>query len=107
MFHIGSAESDGFQGDVDVRFITFETKTVFDKIQSRSGGVAKQRVCDGIVLMEASSPVRQISGIKVWVFREKDAAELHKDRNGPVQLQVAFGQQNIEKVSLCQFIFIM
>lgn len=99
VFHIGSAESDGFQGDVDVRFITFETKTVFDKIQSRSGGVAKQRVCDGIVLMEASSPVRQISGIKVWVFREKDAAELHKDRNGPVQLQVAFGQQNIEKYS--------
>lgn len=99
VFHIGSAESDDYQPSVEVRFITLERKTVFDKIQSRSGGVAKQRVWDGSVHMEASSPVRQILGIKVWVTREKEAAELHKDRNGAVQLQVSYGQQNIDKVS--------
>lgn len=99
VFHIGSAESDDYQPGVEVRFVTLEHKTVFDKIQSRSGGVARQRVCDGSVHMEASSPVRQILGIKVWVTREKEAAELHKDRNGPVQLQVSYGQQIIDKVS--------
>lgn len=99
MFHIGSAESDDYQPGVEVHFITLQQKTVFDKTQSRSGGVARQRVCDGTVLMEASSPVRQILGIKVWVTREKEAAELHKDRNGAVQLQVSYGQQNIDKVS--------
>ena len=72
---------------------------MFDKIQSRSGGVAKQRVCDGMVQMEARSPVGQILGIKVWVYREPEAAELHKDRNGPVPLQVIHGQHNIDKVS--------
>ncbi|XP_074634153.1 uncharacterized protein LOC141892713 [Acropora palmata] len=99
VFRIGSAESDDYQPGVEVRFITLEDKTVFDKIQSRSGGVARQRVCDGSVRMEASSPVRQILGIKVWVTREKEAAELHKDRNGAVQLQVSYGQQNIDKYS--------
>lgn len=100
MFHIGSTGSDDFQGGADVRFVTLETKTVFDKVQSRTGGVAKQRVCDGMVQMEARSPVGQILGIKVWVFRESEAAELHKDRNGPVQLQVMYGQHNIDKVCL-------
>ena len=99
-FHFGTAESDDFQGGADVRFITLETKNVFDKVQSRSGGVAKQRVCDGTVQMEARSPVGQILGIKVWVFRESEAADLHKDRNGPVQLQVIHGQHNIDKVCL-------
>jgi len=98
VFTIGSTGSDDFQGGAEVRFITLETKTMFDKVQSRSGGVAKQRVCDGIVQMEARSPVGQILGIKVWVFRAKEAAELHKDRNGPVQLPVMHGQHNIGQV---------
>ena len=88
-----------------MRFITLETKTVFDKVQSRSGGVAKQRVCDGIVQMEARSPVGQILGIKVWVFRAPEAADLHKDRNGPVQLPVVYGQHNIEQVCLSSFYY--
>ena len=105
VFTIGSTGSDDFQGGAEVRFITLETKTVFDKVQSRSGGVAKQRVCDGIVQMEARSPVGQILGIRVWVFRAPEAAELHKDRNGPVQLPVVYGQHNIEQV--CYVLFIM
>ena len=103
VFTIGSTGSDDFQGGAEVRFITLETKTVFDKVQSRSGGVAKQRVCDGIVQMEARSPVGQILGIRVWVFRAPEAAELHKDRNGPVQLPVVYGQHNIEQVCLSSF----
>ena len=95
---IGSFGSEDFQGGAEVRFVTLEEKTVFDKVQSRSGGVAKQRVPDGMVNMEARSPVGQILGIKVWVFREPSAAKLHQDQNGPVELQVIHGRHDIEKV---------
>ncbi|CAH3131642.1 unnamed protein product [Porites lobata] len=94
---IGSFGSEDFQGGAEVRFVTLEEKTVFDKVQSRSGGVAKQRVPDGMVNMEARSPVGQILGIKVWVFREPSAAKLHQDQNGPVELQVIHGRHDIEK----------
>ena len=80
----------------DVRFV--DLKEVYEKSQSRSGGVAKQRVDDGLVHMEAQSPVGQILGIKVWVLREPQAAELHRDRNGPVELPVNHGEHDIEKV---------
>lgn len=94
--HFGSFGSEYFQGGAEVRFVTLEEKTVFDKVQSRSGGVAKQRVPDGIVQMEARS--QQILGIKVWVFREPSAAKLHQDQNGPVELQVIHAKHDIEKV---------
>lgn len=95
---IGSTGSDDFRGGAEVRFITLENKPVFDKVQSRSGNVAKQRVHDGVIQMEAISPVGQILSIRTWVFREPNAAQLHKDKNGPVELQVTYGQHNIEKV---------
>lgn len=95
----GSAGSDDFHGGgADVRFVTLEEKSVFDKVQSRSGGVAKQRVCDGKVYMEACSPVSQILRVRVWVFREPAAADLHRDGNGPVELKVEYGDQDIDKV---------
>ncbi|RMX50741.1 hypothetical protein pdam_00018281 [Pocillopora damicornis] len=94
---IGSTGSDDFRGGAEVRFITLENKPVFDKVQSRSGNVAKQRVHDGVIQMEAISPVGQILSIRTWVFREPNAAQLHKDKNGPVELQVTYGQHNIEK----------
>ncbi|XP_078376588.1 uncharacterized protein LOC144659922 isoform X2 [Oculina patagonica] len=93
----GSVGSDDFSGGADVRFITLEEKTVFDKVQSRSGGIAKQRVCDGRVQMEARSPVSQILRIRVWVYREPAAADLHRDGNGPVELKVEYGNQDIDK----------
>ena len=95
---IGSFGSEDYQGGAEVRFVTLEEKTVFDKVQSRSGGVAKQRVPDGMVHMEGRSPVGQILGIKAWVFREPSAAKLHQDQNGPVELQVIHGRHDIEKV---------
>lgn len=95
---IGSTGSDDFRGGAEVRFLTLENKSVYDKVQSRSGNIAKQRVYDGIIQMEACSPVGQILGIRVWVFREPQAADLHKDKNGPVELPVQYGQHNIEKV---------
>ena len=99
--YFGSVGSDDFNGGADVRFITLEEKTVFDKVQSRSGGTAKQRVCDGRVQMEAHSPVSQILKIRVWVFREPGAADLHRDGNGPVELRVEYGNQDIDKVCFC------
>ena len=97
-FSIGSIGSEDFQGGADVRFVTLEEKTVFDKVQSRSGGVAKQRVQEGMVHMEARSPVGQIMGIKVWVFREPEAAKLQQDQNGLIALQVIHGKHDIQKV---------
>lgn len=70
-------------------------------MQSRSGGKAKQRVCDGIVQMEARSPVSQILKIRVWIFREREAAELQRDGNGPVELKVEYGQPELDKVCFC------
>ena len=71
---------------------------MFDKVQIRSGGIAKQRVPNGIVQMEARSPVGQILGIKVWVLREPSAGKLHQDQNRPVELEVIHGRHDIEKV---------
>ena len=102
-FSFGSVGSDDFNGGAEVRFVTLEEKAMFYKVQSRSGGKAKQRVCDGKVQMEARSPVSQILKIRVWVFREREAAELQKDGNGPVELKVEFGPQDIDKVCLDQF----
>jgi len=99
-FSFGSIGSDDFNGGADVRFLTLEEKTIFYKAQSRSGGTAKQRVCDGKVEMEARSPVSQILRIRVWVFRAREAAELQKDGNGPVELKVEYGEQEIGKVCL-------
>ena len=99
-FSFGSIGSDDFNGGADVRFVTLEEKDMFYKVQSRSGGKAKQRVCDGKVQMEARSPVSQILKIRVWVFREREAAELQRDGNGPVELKVEYGPQDIDKVCL-------
>lgn len=87
-----STESEVFQDKPDVRFVTLEKKDVFDKIESRKGGRARQRVEDGVIQMEAWSPVKilDITSIRVWVMREKQAAELCDDRNGPVSLPVKF-----------------
>ena len=97
---IGSFGSEDFQFGAEVRFVTLEEKTVFHKVQIRSGGIAKQRVPDGMVHMEARSPVGQILRIKVWVFREPSAAKLHQDQNGPVELEVIHGRHDIEKVHI-------
>ena len=96
--HIASFGSEDFQVGAEVRFVTLEDKTVFDKVQIRREGIAKQRVPDGMVHMEACSTVGQILGIKVWVFREPSAAKLHQDQNGPVELKVIHGRHDIEKV---------
>ena len=55
--------------------------------------------------MEAGSKVGQISEVKVWVLREPTAAELQKDENGPVQLEVMHTctEQSSDKVCLCLF----
>ncbi len=74
---------------------------MFDKVQTRGGRIARQQICDGRVQMEARSPVSQILRIRVWVFREPAAADLHRDGNGPVELKVEYGKQDIDKVCLC------
>lgn len=84
-----------------VRFKTLESKTVF--VQYWSPTFAGLRVYDGIVQMEAGSQEGQILDIKVSVFRETTAAKLHKDKNGPVQLEMMHTEQSSDKVSLCLF----
>ena len=96
----GSMDSNDVRGGAEVRFITLEKKTEFHKKQCRIGGVTQQRVVNGKVEMEARSPVSQILKIRVWVFREAEAADLHRDRNGLVELPVEYGNQDIDKVGL-------
>ena len=91
------------QRRAEVRFVTLEEKTVFDKKQSRIMGEARQIVEDGMVDLEASSSVGQIFAIKVWVFREPAAAKLHQDKNGHVELEVIHRKHDIDKVCLFQF----
>ena len=98
-----STRSFTSQGRAEVRFVTLEEKTVFDKKQSRILGEARQIVEDGMVDMEASSSVGQIFAIKVWVFREPAAAKLHQDKNGHVELEVIHRKHDVDKVCLFQF----
>ena len=84
-----------------VRFKTLESKTVF--VQYWSPTFVGTRVYDGIVQMEAGFQEGQILDIKVWVFRETTAAERHKDKNGPVQLEVMHIERSSDKVRLCLF----
>ena len=74
---------------------------MFDKIESRKGGRARQRVEDGVIQMEAWSPVKilDVTSIRVWVMREKQAAELCDDRSGPVSLPVKFEGHKGARVS--------
>lgn len=95
-----STRSSTSQGRAEVRFVTLEEKTVFDKKQSRILGEARQIVEDGMVDMEASSSVGQIFAIKVWVFREPAAAKLHQDKNGHVELEVIHRKHDVDKVCL-------
>lgn len=95
-----STRSSTSQGKAEVRFVTLEEKTVFDKKQSRILGEARQIVEDGMVDMEASSSVGQIFAIKVWVFREPAAAKLHQDKNGHVELEVIHRKHDVDKVCL-------
>ena len=87
-----------FPRGTDVKFFTLETKRVFEKVQCR-GGVATMRVENGLIEMEASVyPGDVLMKIDVWVFREKEAAELHGDKNGRVALPVIMGEYKMDKV---------
>lgn len=98
--YLNSIESEPFQGGAEVRFLTLEKKRVFDKKESRKGGIARQRVDEGEIQMEAWSPVHPIiyKGISVWVFREEQAAQLCQDMNGRVSLPVQLGKCDGERV---------
>ena len=99
-YFFGHIKSDDFNRKADVRFITLKEKTVYDKVFSRCPRM-KPSIRDGRVRMEARSPVSQILRISVWVFREREAANLHRDENGPVELEVKYGKQDIDEVCSC------
>lgn len=86
-----------FQGGADVNFLNLGT-SLFDKVQCRRGGEARQRVENGLIEMEASCPGNVLLRIGVWVFREEEAKELHGDKNGRVELPVVMGEHEIDKV---------
>lgn len=88
---------DVFPGRAEVRFIGLD-KRCFDKIQSRRGGEAKQRVENGLIEMEAVCQGNILLEVNVSVFREPEAAALHGDKNGRVALPVRMGTHEIDKV---------
>jgi hypothetical protein len=54
------------------------------------------RVHNGVVEMVCKSPV-QILCIKAFVSREKEAAKLHGDENGRVELPVDMGKMDVQQ----------
>lgn len=93
-----STECEAFQGEPEVCFVTLKEKKEFNKKECRKGGIAKQRVVEGVIQIEAWSPVEiDSSNIHVWVMREKQAAELCEDRNGRVSLPVKLEGHNGER----------
>ena len=88
---------DMLPGRAEVLFGDLEQR-VFDKVQSRRGGEAKQRVENGVIGMEAVCQGNILLDVKVWVFREAEAAALHGDKNGRVALPVKMGTHEIDKV---------
>ena len=93
-----------FPDGADVKFLTLETKRVFDKVQCRRGGEPRTRVENGLIEMEASVyPGDVLMKINVWVFREEEAAEILGDKNGRVALPVLMGEHKMDKVGAVQF----
>lgn len=78
-------------GGAEVLFLNLDENTVFDKVQSRRGGRARMRVCEGVVEIVCKTPV-QIMCIKAFVSREQEAAILSGDDNGRVELPVIMGK---------------
>ncbi|XP_048583410.1 uncharacterized protein LOC5508718 [Nematostella vectensis] len=81
----------------EVYFMNIDQNTVFDKVQCRRGGVAKMRVQLGLIRMMYVSNGTQILRVRVFVSRERAAAELHGDTNGPVELPVMMGEQQMDR----------
>lgn len=54
------------------------------------------RVCKGVVDMVCSSPY-QLLCIKAFVFRDQEAAKLHGDENGKVELPVVMGKMDVQQ----------
>lgn len=63
----------------------------------RPAGESQQRISDGTVQILATT-TSQISGIKVWVFREPEAAKLCGDKQGRQELPVNIGKHDVFKV---------
>ncbi|XP_028512563.1 uncharacterized protein LOC110231434 [Exaiptasia diaphana] len=85
-------------GGTEVIFLNLTENIIFDKFQSRRGGEARMRVLNGNVQMVCKSPV-QIMCIKVFVFREPDAAKLCGDDNGRMELPVKMGNMEVPDCS--------
>lgn len=82
--------------EAELQFLNLTEHTVFEKVQSRKGGHAKMRVCKGVVDMVCSSPY-QLLCIKAFVFRDQEAAKLHGDENGKVELPVVMGKMDVQQ----------
>ena len=74
--------------DLEVKFCDLENR-VFEKQQSRRHKQARQRIINGKVKFLVRSE-RQVKSVQAWVRREKKAAELEKDTNGLVSIEVVF-----------------
>ena len=74
--------------DLEVKFCDLENR-VFEKQQSRKHKQARQRIINGKVKFLVRSE-RQVKSVQAWVRREKKAAELEKDTNGLVSIEVVF-----------------
>ena len=64
-----------------MEFLNLEGGQIFDKVQCRKGGVARQVIVDGVVQMKATFSPAQLYSITAWARREEEAARLVGDQN--------------------------
>ncbi|KAL9958941.1 hypothetical protein ACROYT_G036018 [Oculina patagonica] len=82
-------------GVPNVLFLNIDDETVFEQVEIYDSTRRDPKgISDGTVQILAS-PTSQISGIKVWVFREVEAAKLCEDKHGKQELPAKIGKTDV------------
>ena len=64
-----------------VEFLNLQNDQIFDKVQCRKGGVARQVLADTVIIMKATFSHATLYRITAWATREEEAGRLVGDLN--------------------------
>ena len=64
-----------------VEFLNLQQDQIFDKVQCRKGGVARQVLTDAVIVMKATFSPATLCHITAWARREEEAGKLVGDLN--------------------------
>ena len=72
---------DSTQHFASVEFLNLQNDQIFDKVQCRKGGVARQVLADTVIIMKATFSPATLYHITAWARREEEAGKLVGDFN--------------------------